>query len=61
MKYDKPVMKKRELLKLGFSEKFLNEAYRIGKCAWKSSAGANSPLLFDTEALEKYRRAKCGL
>ena len=59
MQYEKPIMTKRALKNMGFSEAFLDEAYRIGRCAFKSTSRKNSPLLYDTEALEKFRKARC--
>ena len=56
-------MKLSELSKMGFSEKFLREIYRRNnqKIAWKNSTGKNSPIYFDTEELEKVRKAQCGI
>ena len=61
MNYPKPVMKLSELKKMGFSESWLMEVYnehRKRKIAWKGKK-ANSPIQFDTEELEKYRRSQC--
>ena len=56
MKYPKPIMKKSELIKFGFPEEFLQRAYRQGGIAWRVNPSvSNSPLLYDTEELEKYR------
>ena len=56
MKYPKPIMKKSELMKFGFPEEFLQRAYLQGGIAWRINPQAyNSPLLYDTEELEKYR------
>lgn len=56
-------MRRQELIRLGFSGNFLEQAYhsRGQTFAWKSGKTKNSPLLFDTEGLEKYRVSKCGL
>lgn len=61
MNYPKAVMKMSELKKMGFPEEFLLMIYRLGirKIAWKSSPSINSPILFDTEELEKYRKSQC--
>lgn len=58
MTYPKPVMKKTELEKMGFTEDFLLYAYRRrGQTyAWKANpTKKNSPILFDTELFEKWR------
>ncbi len=63
MDYPKPVMKKTELKKMGFDDAFLDRAFRVkGQTfAWKSTNKPNSPILFDTEGLEKFRLTQCGL
>ena len=62
MKYPREVMRKTELLKMGFTEEWLMSVFRRRgqSIAWKAGNAANSPILFDTEALEKYRVAQCG-
>ena len=56
MRYPKLVMRQSELLKEGFPEEFLRRAYKAGGIAWKlDPTRANSPILYDTQALEKYR------
>lgn len=62
MKYPKPVMNKSELVKMGFSEPFLERAFhkRGQTFAWKSGNTKQSQVLFDTEEFEKYRLALCG-
>lgn len=63
MKYPKSVMKLSELVKMGFPEADLLMVFKTRsdlKIAWRGGSGApNSPILFDTEALEKWRRAQC--
>ena len=60
MEYPKPVMKISELKKMGFAEQWLLSVYYITKgIAWKTGYAPNSPILFDTEALEKYRKSLC--
>ena len=62
MRYPKPIMRKSELLQMGFTEEELDYIYRMRpdlKIAWKSGNGKNSPICYDTELLEKYRKAKC--
>ena len=62
MEYPKAVMKISELTKMGFSRSYLLMVFRLqGKreIAWKMSTAENSPILFDTEKLEKYRKARC--
>lgn len=56
MKYPKAVMKQSELIKFGFPKEFLDRAYRNGGIAFRiNPAAINSPLIYDTEALEEYR------
>lgn len=62
MKYPKPVMRMSELKKMGFPEEWLLTAFRMqGRraIAWKMGISENSPIVFDTEELEKYRKAQC--
>lgn len=62
MEYPKPVMKMSELKKMGFSEKFLLKAFRMQgnrAIAWKDGDHENSPINFDTDAFEKWRKAHC--
>lgn len=58
MEYPKKVMRLKELTALGFSElALLKAAATNGQTfAWKNNPMAsNSPLLFDTDELEKWR------
>lgn len=58
MEYPKQVMRLRELMKLGFPEEFLMNAYRNKeqRFAWKMDmTRKNSPIIFDTSGLEEYR------
>ena len=63
MVYPKPIMKLQELVKLGYPEEWLLGIYRSRRqnIAWKMGGEhkRNSPILFDTEELEKYRKACC--
>lgn len=64
MQYKKPVMKKAELIKMGFTNEYLMSVYRTNNnaIAWKMNpTKKNSSILFDTEEFEKYRKlqAKC--
>lgn len=63
MKYPYPVMRLSELRdNMHFPEEWLLYIYRMRsdrKIAWKGGPGKNSPILFDTEELEKYRKAQC--
>ncbi len=54
-------MRKNELIQMGFPEEWLMTVYRLGirKIAWKMGKASNSPILFDTVELEKYRRTQC--
>lgn len=61
IKYPKPVMKMSELVAMGFAKDFLMYAYRknTAAIAWKMNpTKSNSPILFDTEGLEKFRQAQ---
>lgn len=62
MKYAKQVMTITELKAMGYPEEWLREIYRNRHqtIAWKMNPNKkNSPILFDTEELEKYRKAHC--
>lgn len=61
MTYPKSVMKTSELIKLGFSKQWLMGVFRMygQKVAWKSSPAVNGHIMFDTDQLEKIRRAQC--
>lgn len=66
MKYPKPVMSISELRKMGMAEEWLKSIYRTeynrrNKVVWKTGTASNSKMLFDTEELERYRRAQCGI
>ena len=61
MQYPKPVMRKSELEQMGFPEEYLLRIYRTPKqrIAWKMDPLKNtSPIVFDTEELEKFRIAE---
>ena len=62
MQYPKPVMKISELQEMGFTKDWLMFVFRQRNqtIAWKITPAKNSAILFDTEALEKYRKAHCG-
>ena len=61
MEYPAKVMRAKELVAIGWPEKYLRQIYNtLGqKCAWKMNNSVNSPILFDTDELEKFRRARC--
>lgn len=66
MTYPKAVMSIKELVEMGFDDEWLRKIYRSRsinrdyKVAWKLSPDKpKSTIQFDTEALEKYRRAQC--
>lgn len=61
MNYPAKVMKASELEKLGWPKKYLRKIYNTPgqKIAWKMNNAVNSPILFDTEELEKMRKARC--
>lgn len=61
MKYPYPVMRMTELIKLGLPREYLEAIYKRSnqKVAWKMNGKRNSPILFDTEELEKVRIAAC--
>lgn len=56
MKYPKPVMRMKELVSMGFPEEYLMRIYRMkGQTAARkmNPAAGNSPIIFDTEELDK--------
>lgn len=60
MTYRLPVMRQQELHKeMGFPMAYLNRAYRAKQgIAWKMNPEKpNSPIVFDTEKFEKWRKA----
>ena len=64
--YPKKFMRLKELVDLGLPEKWLRTIYlsrsinRDHSIAWKmDTSKSNSPIIFDTEELEKYRKAQC--
>lgn len=63
MKYEKPVMNKTELMRMGFDEAWLDYVFRVRtdrKIAWRGGNGTErSPIQYDTEELEKFRKASC--
>ena len=66
MKYPRKVMRINELRDMGYPDEWLRSIYRSRpinrdhSIAWKmDSSKQNSPILFDTDELEKYRRAQC--
>lgn len=62
MNYPKKVMTITELRAMGFPDEYLRSIYRDRHqiIAWKQDESKrNSTILFDTEELEKYRRARC--
>lgn len=65
--YPKPIMTIKQLVNMGFPDEWLRNIYRSRSInrdhsiAWKMG-GEDKPkstILFDTEALEKYRRSQC--
>ena len=64
MEYPKKIMKKTELQDMGFPEEYLLRIFRKKgqTIAWKiNPAKEKSPILFDTDGLEKLRIRECGL
>lgn len=63
MQYPKKIMTIKELTALGYPDRWLRSIYRSRhqKIAWKMGGEdkPNSTILFDTDELEKYRRAQC--
>ena len=62
MTYPKKIMRLSELVAEGYPEEWLRAIYRNRhqNIAWKMDESKNnSPILFDTEELEKYRKAHC--
>lgn len=63
MEFERPVMRKTALIKMGFSEEILDQAYRdkTQRFAWKiNPTKPNSPIEFDTKGfdywLEKHKQ-----
>jgi hypothetical protein len=61
MKYPKPIMRKSELVKMGFASSWLEEIYlRPGqKIAWKNNDAQTAAIYFDKEKLERERQRAC--
>ena len=61
MQYPYKVMRIKDLCALGFPKEYLMEIFRSRnqKIAWKTGNKSNCPILFDTDELEKYRKAQC--
>ena len=61
MTYPKPFMSTKELMNMGYTKKFLYSVARNRylKIACRSGDGRNSKWIYDTELLEKYRKAHC--
>lgn len=64
--YPKKFMRLSALVKMGLPEKWLRTIYysrsinRDNSIAWKMDASkVNSPIIFDTDELEKYRKSQC--
>ncbi len=58
MKYEKPVMKIKELVAMGFPKEMLMNAYRYPGQRFAQKIDArqkNSPIVFDTEEFDKWR------
>ena len=58
MKYPKPIMRKSELVKMGFSSKWLEEIYlKPGqRIAWKNTDAKTAAIYYDTKLLERERQ-----
>lgn len=64
MDYPKQIMKKKELMDMGFPEEYLLRIFRMKNqtIAWQMNPmKRNSAILFDTVALEKQRVKECGI
>jgi len=66
MTYPKAIMTIKQLMELGYPKEWLFKIYRSRtinrdhSIAWKmDESKKTSTILFDTEALEKYRRSLC--
>ena len=62
MKYPKKIMNRKELIALGFTEAYLMRAYATPgqSFAWRENPlNKHSPIMFDTEGLEKWRIEDC--
>ena len=61
-KHPKPIMKLSELIEMGYPKEWLLSIYRNRHqdVAWKmDESKSNSPILFDTEELERFRKSQC--
>lgn len=62
MEYPKKIMTLKELVAIGYKKEELLTIYRRRNngIAWKTGTGGKtSTILFSTDDLEKYRRARC--
>lgn len=62
MEYPKKIMTLKELVSMGYKKEELLTIYRRRNngIAWKTGTGGKtSTILFSTDDLEKYRRARC--
>lgn len=58
MKYPKEIMRKSDLVEMGFPEEFLDRAYRCRGQTFAQKidpSKKNSPMIFDTGGFEKWR------
>ncbi len=55
-------MTKAELIKMGFTNDFLDRAFKHKgqKFAWRAGASEKCNMLFDTAEFDKYRLSLCG-
>lgn len=58
---EKKEFRKSELIQMGYPKTFLERAYRDRgqKIAHKISPKRNSPIVYDIDELERYRRNQC--
>lgn len=61
MEYPQKVMRVKDLVAMGWPKETLLCIFRQRnqKIAWKTGNASNCPILFDTDELEKYRKAQC--
>lgn len=61
MVYPNKVMTVKELEAMGFPRGYLMRLFTMKgqKMAWKVGKHRNNAILFDTDELEKYRKAQC--
>lgn len=60
--YEKPIMSRQELIKMGYQKEFLDKAYRHPgqNFAFKSGNGSRCSIMFKTAEFDNYVNSLCG-